>query len=267
MTDYSTIAVRQQRTWSDGDFARVGNLAVLHGELLCEAVDLHPGEQVLDVAAGAGAASLAAARRWCDVTASDFVPHLLDSTAKVAACSGLSLRTQVADAQALPYADNSFDVVLSTFGAMFAPDQQRTADELVRVCRSGGRIGMCNWAPDSLIGEVFRVTGGHVPPPPGLRPAIQWGTRERLEDLFGDRVSSLRLQLRPLVFRYRSPEHMLDYFRSWHGPTKVAFESLDDAAARELAADLLDLYRKYNRASDGTLVAPSEYAEVVAVVA
>ena len=267
MTDYTAITERQQQTWSDGDFARIGNLAVLHGELLCEAVDLHPGEEVLDVASGAGAAAIAAARRWCEVTASDFVPHLLESAAKVAECAGLSLRTHVADVQALPFADDSFDVVLSTFGAMFAPNQERTADELVRVCRSGGRIGMCNWAPDSLIGEVFRVTGRHVPPPAGLRPAIQWGTRERLEELFGDRVSSLRLQVRPYVFRYRSPEHMLDYFRSWYGPTKVAFETLDDAAAGELSADLLDVYRKYNRAIDGTLVAPSDYAEVVAVVA
>jgi ubiquinone/menaquinone biosynthesis C-methylase UbiE len=267
MTDYPTITERQQRTWSDGDFARIGNLAVLHGELLCEAVDLHPGEEVLDVAAGGGAASIAAARRWCDVTASDFVPHLLTSAAKLAKCAGLPLRTQVADVQALPFEDDSFDVVLSTFGAMFAPDQQRTADELVRVCRPGGRIGMCNWTPDSLIGEVFRVTGGHVPPPPGARPGTRWGTQDGLEELFGDRVSSLWLQVRQFVFRYRSPEHMLEYFRTWYGPTKVAFASLDDAAAGELAADLLDLYRKYNRASDGTLVAPSDYAEVVAVVA
>ena len=264
--DYRLITTRQQASWAAGDFARVGSLAILHGELLCETLDIHPGERVLDVAAGNGCAALAAARRWAEVTATDFVDHLLASAQQVADGYGLALTTQVADAQDLPFEDDSFDAVVSTFGAMFAPDQQAVADELVRVCRPGGRIGMCNWTPDSLIGDVFATTGRHVPPPAGLRPAIGWGTEERLRELFANRISSLRIETRPFIFRYRSPEHMLEYFRAWYGPTQVAFASLDDEGRSRLAADLVDVYSKYNRADDGTLVAATDYAEVIAVV-
>lgn len=264
--DYRAVTERQQRTWALGDFARIGSLGVLHGELLCEALDVRPGERVLDVAAGNGAAALAAARRWAEVTATDFVDHLLDSARRVADAYGLTLTTRVADAQCLPFDDDSFDVVMSTFGAMFAPDQQRVADELVRVCRPGGRIGMVNWAPASLIGDVFAVTGRHVPPPPGLRPAIQWGSEERLRELFGHQISELRIETRQFTFRYRSPEHMLEWFRSWYGPTQAAFAALDEDSRIRLAAELIDVYSSYNRADDGTLVAPSDYVEVIAVV-
>jgi SAM-dependent methyltransferase len=264
--NYQAITERQQATWAAGDFARIGSRIVLHGELLCEAVNIRPGEQVLDVAAGNGAASVAAARRWADVTATDFVGHLLESASKVADAYGLPLQTQIADAQDLPFEDDSFDVVLSAFGAMFAPDQQKVADELVRVCRPGGRIGMINWVPKSLIGDVFRVTGKHVPPPPGVRPAIAWGTEDRLRELFGDRISDLRITIRPYPFKYRSADHMLDYFRTWYGPTRMAFAALDADGQDKLAADLTEVYQSYNRATDGTLDAPSDYAEVVAVV-
>jgi ubiquinone/menaquinone biosynthesis C-methylase UbiE len=264
--DYESVTARHRTTWAAGDFARLGSLAVLHGELLCEAVGLRPGERVLDVATGNGAAAVAAARRWADVTASDFVDHLLESTSAVAAAYGLELATQVGDAQNLPFEDHAFDVVLSTFGAMFAPDQQRAADELVRVCRPGGRIGMANWTPGSLIGDVFRTTAAHVPPPRGVRPAIEWGTEQRLKELFGDRIRSLRIQTRQYIFRYKSPNHMLEYTRTWYGPTRMAFGSLDEDGQNRLAADLLAVYHAHNRADDGTLVAPSDYAEVVAVV-
>jgi SAM-dependent methyltransferase len=263
---YRAITVGQRRAWAAGDLARIGSPGILHGELLCEAVDVHPGERVLDVAAGNGAASLAAARRWADVIATDFVEHPLDSATRVAQAYGLPLRTQVADAQDLPFEDDTFDVVLSTFGAMFAPDQQRVADELLRVCRPGGRIGMVNWAPVSLIGDVFRVTAKHVPPPAGVRPAIEWGEQGRLRELFGNRIRSLRVTTRQFTFRYRSPEHMLEWFHGWYGPTKVACESLDTDGQRRLATELLATYSSYNRADDGTLVAPSDYVEVVAVV-
>jgi SAM-dependent methyltransferase len=265
VTDYSTITARQQQVWSEGDFARIGVSAVIVGELLCEAVDLHPGEQVLDVAAGAGNTALAAARRWTEVTASDFVPDLLATAERRAACEGLRLTTQVADAQELPFPDASFDVVLSTFGVMFAPDQERAAAELLRVCRPGGRIGLANWAPGSLASDMFAATAAHVAPPPGLRPPVEWGRRERLEELFGEGVSSLRIELRQLVLRAPSPEHMLEHFRTWFGPIKVAFATLDEAGQQALAADLLAAWGKHNRAGDGTLVAPSDYAEVVAV--
>ncbi|WP_202874268.1 class I SAM-dependent methyltransferase [Kribbella albertanoniae] len=254
-------------TWAAGDFGRIGSLVVLPPELLCEALDIHPDEKVLDVGAGNGAASLAAARRWADVTALDFVEHLLESARKAAAVQNLRLRTKVGDAQALPFKDGSFDVVLSTYGAMFAPDQQRTADELVRVCRSGGRIGMTNWTPDSLVDGIFKTVAAHVPRPAGLRSASEWGTRRRLEELFGDRISALQILDREFVFRFPSDEYMLEYYRAWYGPTLEAFDALDREGQARLSADLLDLYRRHNRATDGTLVATSHYAEVVAVVA
>ncbi|MGH9040860.1 MAG: class I SAM-dependent methyltransferase [Acidimicrobiia bacterium] len=262
--DFNAITARQRFVWSEGDFARIGVMAVIVGELLCEAVDVLPGERVLDVAAGSGNTALAAARRWADVTATDFVPHLLETAARRAVSEGLPLVTEVADAQSLPYPDGSFDVVLSTFGAMFAPDQERTAAELVRVCRPGGRIGMANWAPEGMVGEMFGITASHVPPPPGIRPPADWGRRQRLEELFGDAISELRIERRQLVFRWPSVEQALEYFRTWFGPTKVAFESLDPDGQAALGRDLMNVWRKHSR-SDTVLAAPGDYLEVVAV--
>lgn len=221
---------------------------------------------MLDVATGSGAAAVAAARRWADVVATDLVDHLLDSARLVAEAFGLSVRTQAADAQDLPFEDDSFDVVMSTFGSMFAPDQQTVADEAVRVCRPCGRIGLVTWTPASLMGDVLKVTERHVPPPSGLRAAVEWGKEERIRELFGNRINSLRIATRQFTFRYRSSQHMLEYFRTWDGPTRVAFEALDAGGQDRLAADLLEVYATYNRATDGTLVAPSEYLETVATV-
>lgn len=264
LTDYTAITARQQHVWSEGDFARIGVTQVIVGELLCEAVDVMPGERVLDVAAGSGNTALAAARRWADVTASDFVPHLLETAARRAEAEGLPLRTEVADAQNLPYPDGSFDVVLSTFGAMFAPDQERTAAELARVCRTGGRIGMANWVPEGMVGEMFGVTARHVPPPPGLRPPSDWGRPQRLEELFGAAISELRIERRQALFRWHSVEYALEYFRTWFGPTRVAFETVGSDGQEALATDLMNVWRKHNRA-EGAFVAPAEYLEVVAV--
>jgi SAM-dependent methyltransferase len=262
--DFKAITERQQSVWSSGDFGRVGALNVLHGELLCESLDIHPGERVLDVAAGNGVASLAAARRWADVTSTDFVPELLEQAKRRAEADGVRITTQIADAQNLPFDDGSYDVVISTFGAMFAPDQQRVAGELVRVCRAGGRIGMNNWAPGSMMHEVFGATGRHVPPPPGVQPVFNWGDESKVRGFFGDRAS-VKLVPRKITWRFPSPEHMLDYFRGWYGPTKVAFGTLDEAGREALSEDLLEVYGKHNRADDGTLVAPSAYVEVIAV--
>ena len=264
--DYRAITSRQRAAWAAGDLARIGSLGTIHGELLCEALDIHPGERVLDVAAGSGAAAVAAARRWADVIATDLIDQLLDSARLIAEAFGLSVRTQVADAQDLPFEDDSFDVVMSTFGSMFAPDQQAVADEAVRVCRPCGRIGLVTWTPASLMGDVLRVTERHVPPPSGLRGAVEWGTEERIRELFGNRINRLRIATRHFTVRYRSPRHMLEYFRTWDGPTRVAFEALDAEGQDRLAADLLEVYATYNRATDGTLVAPSEYLETVATV-
>jgi ubiquinone/menaquinone biosynthesis C-methylase UbiE len=266
LVDYRAITARQRAAWAAGNFARIGSLGTIHGELLCEALDIHPDERVLDVAAGNGAAAVAAARRWADVVATDLVDHLLDSARLVAEAFGLSVRTQVADAQDLPFEDDSFDVVISTFGSMFAPDQHAVADEAVRVCRPCGRIGLVTWAPASLMGDVLKVTERHVSPPSGLRGAVEWGKEERIRELFGNRINSLRFATRQFTFRYRSPRHMLEYFRTWDGPTRVAFEALDADGQDRLAADLLEIYATYNRATDGTLVSPSEYLETVATV-
>jgi ubiquinone/menaquinone biosynthesis C-methylase UbiE len=265
--DLTAITQRQQRVWSAGDFSRVGTLNVLHAELLCESLDLLPGERVLDVAAGSGNASLAAARRFCEVTATDFVPELLELAERRAALERLPLTVRVADAQDLPFPAESFDVVISTFGAMFAPDQERTARELLRVCRAGGRIGMNNWHPESFIGDVFRTIASHVAPSPGLRSPLEWGSEQRIRDLFGAGVHSLRLQPREYVWRFVSPEHMLDYFQRWYGPTTVAFAALEANAQEGLARDLLGVYSRHNRAGDAALVAPSAYVEVTAVKA
>ena len=264
--DYRAITARQQAEWAAGDGARLGALGAIHAELLCEAIDIHPGERVLDVAAGSGAAALAAARRWADVIATDFVDHLLDSARRVADAYGLTLQTQIADAQNLPFDDDEFDVVISTFGAIFAPDQQAVADELLRVCRPGGRIGLVAWTPGSLMDDVFRTTQRHVPPPAGLRATIEWGKEDRIRELFRNRINTLRITTRQFTFRYRSPTHLLEYLRSWDGPTHVAFNALSDDRQHALAADLLSAYAVHNRATDGTVVAPSDYLEVVATV-
>ncbi len=268
MTDYEAMTIRQQEVWWRGDFTEVGSRApVMHAEQLCEALDVHAGERVLDVAAGNGAAALAAARRFCDVTASDYVPELLADARRRAMAEGVELTTRVADCQALPFDNDSFDVVTSTFGAMFAPDQRRTADELLRVCRPGGRIGLCNWVPNSMIGDMLRAAYAHVPPPAGSRRPVEWGSESRLRELFGDRISSLRLHPRQFVWRYRSPDHILEYMRTWYGPMLSTFAALDDTGREALSEDLRTIFRKYNRSGDDTLDAPSDYVEVVAVKA
>lgn len=259
------VKARQQATWSDGDYAVIGTTLQIVGESLCEAVDVRSGERVLDVAAGNGNAALAAARRWCEVTASDYVPALLERARERAVADRLPIEFRTADAEKLPFPDASYDVVLSTFGVMFTPDQQRAASEMARVCRPGGKIGLANWTPESFIGQLFKAIGKHIPPPPGLRPPALWGTEVRLAELFGESAASIDLQRRNFVFRYRSPAHWLEVFRTYYGPTKRAFEALDAQGGKELEQDILALLARGNRSGDGTLVLPSEYAEVVIV--
>jgi SAM-dependent methyltransferase len=263
--DYTAIKTKQQGTWSAGDYAVIGTTLQLTGELLCESVDVHAGDRVLDVAAGNGNASLAAARRGCDVTATDYVPALLDGTRARAEAEGMTIAIQEADAEALPFADASYDVVLSTFGVMFTPDQERAAAELVRVTRPGGHIGMTNWTPTGFIGQMFKVVGRHVAPPAGISSPLLWGTEDRLAELFGDSVSTIRVERKEFVFRYRSPEHWLDTFRTFYGPTHKAFGALDQAGQDAFAAELLALARANDTSSTGGLRVPSEYLEIVAV--
>jgi SAM-dependent methyltransferase len=262
--DLAALKARQQATWSAGDFAVIGSTLQIVGETLCEAVDLRAGERVLDVAAGNGNATLAAARRFGAVTSTDYVPALLEKGRARAAAEGLEVAFRVADAEALPFADASFDVVLSTFGAMFTADQARAAGEMLRVCRpGGGRIGLANWTPEGLIGQLFRVIGRHVPPMPGTPSPAVWGTPEGLRALFGDGAAGIAVAERDFVFRYRSPGHWLEVFRTWYGPVLRAFEAHDAAGQRALEADILALLGRFNRATDGTLVAPAAYLEVV----
>lgn len=263
--DLAAIKGRQQLTWASGDFARIGNTLVLSGELLCEAVDLRAGQRVLDVATGSGNTALAAARRFCDVTGADYVPALLEAARRRAAADELPVTFQEGDAEQLPFPDASFDVVLSTFGAMFAPDQEQAARELLRVCRPGGKIGLANWTPEGYLGDFFRTMGRHVPPPAGLTSPMLWGSEARVRELLGDDVADLRVTRRTFVMRYPSPQYYIDYFRTYYGPMLKAFESLDAAGQERLVADLEELVRQKNRSGDATVVLPCEYLELVAV--
>ncbi len=264
MPDLAAIKARQQQTWATGDFAVVGSLITIVSEHLCEAVDLRAGWAVLDVATGSGNTALAAARRFCEVTGVDYVPALLERGRERAAAERLPVTFREGDAEALPFPDASFDAVLSTFGVMFAPDQEKAAAELLRVCRPGGKIGLANWTPDGWAGQMFRTVGQHVPPPPGLKPPPLWGTEERLRELFGDRISSLDVSRRTFVQRFRSPQHWLEVFRTYFGPVMRAFDAVGPQGEEALARDLLALVERFNRSGDATAVFPSEYLEAVA---
>lgn len=263
--DLAALKARQHGAWSSGDYAVVGTSLQIVGEELCEALDIRAGQKVLDVAAGNGNVSLAAARRWCDVVATDYVPALLARARERAAAERLDIAFREADAEALPFPDGSFDVVVSTFGVMFTPDQERAAAELLRVCRPGGKIGLANWTPEGFIGQVFKTIGRHVPPPAGARSPALWGTRARLAEMFGPHAALAKADPHVFVFRYRSPAHWLDVFRTYYGPMLKAFAALDATAQAALERDLLSLIGQFNRADDGTMVVPGEYLQIVAV--
>jgi SAM-dependent methyltransferase len=265
--DYAAIKGRQQQTWASGDYHVIASLIAPISERLCDAVDLRAGERVLDVATGSGNTAIAAARRLCDVTGLDYVPSLIERARTRAEAEGVRVGFDEGDAEALPVADGAYDVVLSTFGAMFAPNQEQTARELLRACRPGGRIGLASWTPDGWIGEVFRATGRHVPPPAGLRPPTRWGTEEGVRELFGSGVSTLTATRRSFVWRFASARQYLDLFRAYYGPTLKAFAALDEGAQAALTGDLLALVARFDRSDDSTLLVPSEYLEVVAVKA
>jgi SAM-dependent methyltransferase len=261
--DLAAVKTKQHLAWSAGDYAVVGTTLQIVGESLCEALDLRAGERVLDVAAGNGNATLAAARRWCDVVSTDYVPSLLERGRARANAENLPVRFEQADAENLPYSDHSFDVVLSTFGVMFTPDQEKAAAEMARACKPGGRIGLANWTPGSFIGEIFKLMGKYVTPAAGVKSPALWGTEARLRELFGERLDKVAIEHRDFVFRYRSAAHWLETFRTFYGPMHKAFGALDAEKQEALAADLIALAERFNRATDGTLVAPSEYVEVV----
>jgi ubiquinone/menaquinone biosynthesis C-methylase UbiE len=261
--DLEALKIRQQAAWSSGNYAVVGTTLQIVGEQLCETLDLRSGSKVLDVAAGNGMVSLAAARRWCHVTSTDYVPALLDRGRARASADGLSIEFLEADAECLPFEDSAFDVIVSTFGVMFTPNQAKAASELLRVCKSGGRIGLANWTPEGFIGQVFKTLGKYLPPPTGAKSPALWGTRAALEQLFGNDASSIKAEPRLFNFRYNSPEHFLDVFKTFYGPMLKAFAALDAASQQNLRNDLHALIVRMNRSGDATMVVPSEYLEVV----
>jgi len=263
--DFEAIKQNQRAAWQTGDYPRVGNTLQIIAELLVEAADVRAGERVLDVACGQGNAALAAARRFAVATGVDYAANLLAQGRERALAEHLPVTLTEGDAEQLPLPDASMDVTLSTVGVMFAPNHQRAADELVRVTRTGGRVALASWTPTGMVGDLFRTVAGWAPPPAGVRPPVLWGTREHLAELFGDRVEWTALTRREYTFRYRSPEHFSEWFRDFYGPITRLAGTLTGADLDRFAADLADVARRFNRADDGTVVAPSEYLEAVGV--
>lgn len=260
--DFAAIKGRQQMAWASGDYAIVGTTLQIVGEMLCEAIDLRSNQRVLDVAAGNGNATLAAARRFAEVVSTDYVGSLLERGRARAEAERLDVTFSEADAEKLPYPDGSFDVVLSTFGVMFTPDQAQAAKEMLRVCRRGGKIGMANWTPEGFIGRLFKLIGKYVPPAPGMKSPAMWGNRAHLEALFGPKAS-IKAESRHFMFRYKSHRHWMEVFRTYYGPVHKTFAALDPSKQSALEADLYALLDELNVATDGTLVVPGEYLEIV----
>lgn len=263
--DYAAIKTKQNAAWASGDYARIGTTLQIVGESLAEAMDLAPDAKVLDVAAGNGNATLAFARRWCRVTSTDYVESLLKRSRTRAEAEGLPVDYKIADAEQLPFETGAFDAVVSTFGVMFTPNQAKAASELLRVCRPGGAIGMANWTQDGFIGQLFKTIGKHIPPPAGVNSPAQWGTRAWIDATFSPSVRSTMINDRVFVFRYRSPEHFVEFFRTYYGPVHKAFLALDPAAQAALASDIHALINKFNTAADGSMRVPSTYAEIVMI--
>ncbi|MFJ7314565.1 class I SAM-dependent methyltransferase [Pseudomonas sp. NPDC098747] len=261
--DLTALKERQKIAWASGDYAVIGTTLQIVGENLAEACDLRCDEDVLDVAAGNGNATLAAARRGCLVTSTDYVAALLERGQDRARAEHLDVTFQVADAEALPFADGHFAAVLSTFGVMFAPDQDKAAAELARVCRRGGRIGLANWTPEGFVGQMFKTLGRHLPPPAGAQPPSNWGMEAWLHTHFGDHDFVVQVTRREFNFRYRSAAHFIGIFRHWYGPVHKAFAALPPESGQALESDLADLLNRSNRAGEDSLVVPSEYLEVV----
>jgi len=265
MTDLTAVKTRQQQIWATGDFAMIGWNTVFPGERLCEAVDVRAGQSVLDVATGSGNAALAAARRNCDAVGIDYVPALIDRARERAAAERLPARFEIGDCEEIPFPDASFDVVLSIYGSMFAPRQERAAQELLRVCRSGGKIGMGNWTPEGFWGQAFGLQARYVPPPAGLRAPTEWGTEVRLRELFGDAVRSLDIAQRSALFRYRNNQHWIEVFSTYFGPIMATLATLSEERRQSYLRELDGILTRFNRSGDSTLLLSADYLEVVMI--
>lgn len=261
--DFTAIKAKQNAAWASGNYAVVGTTLQIVGETLAETMDNKAGANILDVAAGNGNATLAFARRWHNVTSTDYVASLLESGKARAEAEGHNVDFRIADAEALPFEANSFDAVVSTFGVMFTPNQKQAASEMVRVCKPGGQIGMANWTPGSFIGQLFKTLGKHVSPPAGVQSPAQWGSQAWLDETFSASAAMIRVSQRHFNFRYRSPAHFIDVFRTLYGPVHKAFLSLDVNGQAALEADILALIAEFNIATDGSMNAPAEYAEII----
>jgi ubiquinone/menaquinone biosynthesis C-methylase UbiE len=261
--DLALVKARQQSAWSSGDYAVIGATLQIVGESICEAMDLRAGQKVLDVAAGNGNATLAAARRWCNVTSTDYVPELLERGRARAQAEGWQAEFREADAEALPFKDGSFDAVVSTFGVMFTANQDKAAAELLRVCKAGGKIGLANWTPHGFIGQVFRTIGKHTPPPVGVMSPALWGTAARIDELFKAKASTIEISARNFMFRYRSTQHWIDVFKTYYGPVLKTVAALPPHGQGALLSDLAALINGLNQAKDGTMLVPGEYLEIV----
>ncbi|WP_136657652.1 class I SAM-dependent methyltransferase [Nitratireductor sp. XY-223] len=265
--DYEKWNRRLNGSWSCADYARFGVTLQKSGEDLAEAADFTPGSHILDVAAGNGNATLAVARRFCRVTSTDYVESLLDSGRRRAEAEGLEIDFEVADAQNLHYPDDSFDGVISTFGVMFAPDQQAAAKEIVRVCKPGGKIALANWTPRGFIGRMCSIIGSHMSASPGFKAPANWGREGWIRDHFEDAAASLSISRRTFIYRYRSPQHFLEFFRTHYGLLHKAFEKAGPRGEKALADDILNLVDAFNTADDGSMRVPSKYTQVVMIKA
>ena len=263
VTTFDVVKSKQQKMWGSGDYAVIGTALQIVGESLCESADICAGEKVLDVAAGNGNATLAAARRFAKVTSTDYVPALLEKARERATADGLTVEFRTADAEALGFDDDSFDACLSTFGVMFTPNQERAAAELLRVTRSGGRIGLANWTPEGFVGQLFKTVGKHVPPPAGVQPPALWGTESRISELFAAQAADITIKRKQFNFRYRSAEHFMSVFRTYYGPVHKAFGALDARGQNALYADFINLLNESNQCRRDTLVIPGDYLEIV----
>ena len=258
------IKARQQVMWSSGNYAKTAWITVPLADLLCEAVEVRPGSNVLDVASGTGHVALAAARRFAHVTSSDYVPRLLEVGGARAAAELLEITFTEADAENLPFKDGSFDFVLSAIGAMFAPNQEKVASELTRVCRVGGRVGMINWTLTGFLADLFKTIASHVPPPEGLKAPVLWGNEERVRELFDGKVGDLSFTYGSLPQHFISSDHFVDFMLTNYGPTLKAYASLSPERGELFRADLAALTARHNRATDGSLTYDSDYVIVVA---
>lgn len=262
--DYRALTGRQQATWATGDFHEISRQIVPVSEALCQAVDPRPGERVLDIACGSGNTALIAARRYCEVAGIDYVPALIDRARRRAAAGGLAIDFQVADAQALPFEDASFDVAVSVFGVMFAPDQEKAASELLRVCKPGGRIALASWMPEQFGKDFFGLHARFMPPPPGIRPPQRWGTEAGLSELLGAGTTSITSERRGNRVYHPSIDHAVETFTTYFGPSGRALQSLDTSARADFKREMGELFHRYNEANDGTLVFETRYLQTLA---